>query len=61
MTEEKKGPPPQENSVPYHSKTRIKKKWEKLGIDELDRPPKKEEDSSLEDLYDDDTNGLGNE
>ncbi len=61
MTEDKQGLPPKENSVPYHSKTRIKKKWETLGLDELDRPPEKEEDSTLNELYDDDLYGLGNE
>lgn len=56
-----KEPPPEENRVPYLSKSRIKKKWATLGIDDLDRPPEKEEDSTLNELYDDDTNGLGNE
>jgi len=61
MAKQNQGSPPEENSVPYLSKSRIKKKWATLGIDDLDRPPEKEEDSTLNELYDDDTNGLGNE
>ena len=61
MPEEPQGSAPDKHKVPYLSKTRIKKKGEKLGLDNTPRPPQSEEESTLNELYEDDLFGLGNE
>lgn len=53
--------PDPRNTVYYHSKSRIKKEWAKLGLDELENPPPSEEALTLHELYEDDLFGLGNE
>ena len=61
MQKEPQGSAPDKHNVPYLSKTRLKKKGEKLGLDDPARPPQSEEESTLNELYDDDLFGLGNE
>ena len=61
MQEEPQGSAPDKHDVPYLSKTRIKKKRETLGLDNPEHPPQSEEESTLNELYDDDLFGLGNE
>ncbi len=44
----------------YFSKTRIKEKWAQLDID-LEKEPANENQNALDELYQDDLFGLGNE
>jgi len=55
-------PPPQKRPVVFKSKKQMKKEWAKLdlsGLDDTEVPS--EEHSALDELYQDDLYGLGNE
>ena len=54
--------PPQKRPVAFKSKKQMKEEWAKLDLSNLDdtKVPT-EEDSALNEIYQDDINGLGNE
>ena len=55
-------PPPQKRPVAFKSKKQMKEEWAKLDLSNLDdaKVPT-EEYSALDEIYQDDINGLGNE
>jgi hypothetical protein len=55
--------PPQKRPVAFKSKKQMKEEWAKLDLPDLDETvaPPSEEHSALDELYQDDINGLGNE
>ncbi|CAI2719706.1 hypothetical protein [Nitrospina watsonii] len=61
MPEEHNEAAPNQRTVHYLSKTQIKKEWAKLDLDDLEKPPPSEEALTLNELYEDDLFGLGNE
>jgi len=55
-------PHPQKRPVAFKSKKQIKEEWAKLDLPELDNPKiPSEEYSALDEIYNDDIQGLGNE
>ena len=55
-------PPPQKRPVAFKSKKQIKVEWAKLDLPEIDNPKiPSEEHSALDEIYNDDIQGLGNE
>ena len=55
-------PPPQKRPVAFKSKKQIKEEWAKLDLPDLGNPKKpSEEHSALDEIYNDDIHGLGNE
>ncbi len=55
-------PPPQKRLVAFKSKKRIKEEWAKLDLPNLDDTESPtEEHSALDEIYQDDIHGLGNE
>lgn len=61
MQEECNESTPNRRTVHYLSKTQIKKEWAKLDLHDLENPPPNEETLTLNELYEDDLFGLGNE
>ena len=59
---EKETPPPQKRQVAFKSKKQMKEEWAKLDLPDLDdtKVPT-EEYSALDEIYQDDIQGLGNE
>jgi hypothetical protein len=59
---EKGTPPPRKRPVAFKSKKQMKEKWAKLDLSNLDdtKAPS-EEHSALDEIYQDDIHGLGNE
>ena len=54
--------PPQKRPVTFKSKKQMKDEWAKLNLPDLDKAKApSEEHSALDELYQDDINGLGNE
>jgi hypothetical protein len=54
--------PPDIRRVAFKSKKQIKKEWAKLDLPDLDKSQEPtEEHSALEEIYQDDIHGLGNE
>ena len=59
---EKETPPPPKRPGVYKSKTQIKEEWAKLDLPDLDKTKiPTEEHSALDEIYQDDIHGLGNE
>ena len=59
---EKKTPSPQKRPVTFKSKKQMKEEWAKLDLPDLDENEVlSEEHSALDELYQDDVHGLGNE
>ena len=55
-------PPPQKHPVAFKSKKQIKEEWAKLDLPDLDdTEAPTEEHSALDEIYQDDIHGLGNE
>ena len=55
-------PPPDKKPVYFKSKKQIREEWAKLDLPELeDTETPTEEHSALDELYQDDLHGLGNE
>jgi len=63
ITMDKQGtPPPQKRPVVFKSKKQIKEEWAKLDLPDLGEPKTlSEEHSALDEIYNDDVQGLGNE
>ena len=59
---EKETPPPQKRPVAFKSKKQMKEEWAKLDLPDLDdtKVPT-EEYCALDEIYQDDIHGLGNE
>jgi hypothetical protein len=54
--------PPQKRPVAFKSKKQIKEEWAKLDLPDLDKAKvPNEEHSALDEIYQDDIHGLGNE
>jgi hypothetical protein len=54
--------PPEKRRVVFKSKKQIKEEWAKLDLPDLDQLQEPtEEHSALDEIYQEDTNGLGNE
>jgi hypothetical protein len=54
--------PPEKRPVTFKSKKQIKEEWAKLDLPDLDKTKKPtEEHSALDEIYQDDIHGLGNE
>ncbi len=59
---ENETPPPQKRPVVFKSKKQIREEWAKLNLPDLDDTEgPTEEHSALDELYQDDIHGLGNE
>ena len=59
---EQETPPPQKRRVAFKSKKQMKEEWGKLNLPDLDKTKvPSEEYSTLDELYHDDIDGLGNE
>ena len=59
---EQESPPPQKHPVAFKSKKLIKEEWAKLDLPDLDDTAEPtEEHSALDEIYQDDIHGLGNE
>ena len=55
-------PPPQKRPVAFKSKKQMKEEWAKLNLPDLDKTEvPTEEHSALDEIYQDDIHGLGNE
>lgn len=55
-------PPPEKHPVAFKSKKQMKEEWAKLDLSDLENTKEPtEEHSALDELYQDDINGLGNE
>lgn len=61
--EGQKAQPPEKRPVAFKSKKQIKEEWAKLDLPDLDKDTKEptEEHSALDEIYQDDIHGLGNE
>lgn len=60
--DKQENPPPQKRPVVFKSKTQIKEEWAKLDLPDLANPKTpSEEHSALDEIYQDDIHGLGNE
>jgi hypothetical protein len=60
--DEQKSPHPQKRPVAFKSKKQMKEEWAKLDLPDLDKTKTlSEEHSALDEIYQDDVNGLGNE
>jgi hypothetical protein len=55
-------PPPQKRPVAFKSKKQMKEEWAKLDLSDLEKTKvPSEEHSALDEIYQDDIQGLGNE
>jgi hypothetical protein len=62
MSEMDSTQPPQKRPVAFKSKKQMKEEWAKLDLPNLDKTKvPTEEHSALDELYQDDIHGLGNE
>ncbi len=60
--DEQEIPPPQKRPVAFKSKKQMKEEWAKLDLPDLDKAKvPTEEHSALDEIYQDDIHGLGNE
>jgi hypothetical protein len=60
--DENKTPPPKKRPVAFKSKKQMKEEWAKLDLPDLDKTKEPtEEHSALDEIYQDDVHGLGNE
>ncbi len=60
--DEQEIPPPEKRPVVFKSKKQIKEEWAKLDLPDLDQTKvPTEEHTALDEIYQDDIHGLGNE